>query len=220
MPLVSLTKDAVLASLKNVMKPELNKNLVSMNMIRDITVEASAVSFTILLTPPACPLKSTIEDQDRKTVVSLPGVKQVDMKMESSVPRDRRTRGLMQLPIRNAIAIAFGKGDVGRSTVAVNMPILVIVENMGYLELPDGTRMDIFGTGGGEKSAQQSGIAFLGMVPMDTSVRIGGGNGKPVIAKSPHSSAGVVDKIGQQIATGVSVAAVKKINPEPITIVE
>ena len=52
MPLVSLTKDAVLASLKNVMKPELNKNLVSMNMIRDITVEASAVSFTILLTPP------------------------------------------------------------------------------------------------------------------------------------------------------------------------
>jgi len=103
----------------------------------------------------------------------------------------------------------------------LNVPILGVVENMSYLELPDGTRMDIFGSGGGEKLAKQGGVPFLGLVPMDASVRIGGDIGKPVIVESPDSpAAGALVKIAQQIAARVSVAALEKIKPVPISIIE
>ena len=72
----------------------------------------------------------------------------------------------------------------------MDVPILGVVENMSYLELPDGTRMDVFGTGGGERLALAAGVPFLGSVPMDPRVRLGSDNGQPVVLSDPESPVG------------------------------
>ena len=69
----------------------------------------------------------------------------------------------------------------------LDVPILGVVENMSYLELPDGSRMDIFGTGGGKRLADQAQVPYIGAVPMDPSVREGGDSGKPVVVSRPDS---------------------------------
>ncbi|MBE9475445.1 MAG: DUF59 domain-containing protein, partial [Chloroflexi bacterium] len=105
-------------ALSKVQDPELHKDLVSLNMIRDVSIDGEEVGFTVVLTTPACPLRSQIEREAREAVEAIPGVKNVAVKMDANVPTDGRQRGLLELPIRNAIAIASGKGGVGKSTLA------------------------------------------------------------------------------------------------------
>lgn len=354
-----VSQQAVLAALSKVQEPELHKDLVSLNMIRDLVIRDQAVSFTILLTTPACPLRSKIEREAREAAASVAGVKSVEIKMDSNVPSDGRPRGLLQLPIRNAVAVASGKGGVGKSTIAVNLavvlaqsgarvglldadiygpnvptmmgidhlppmkdgklipaqaygvklmsigflvkpaqpliwrgpmlhsairqfltdvdwgeldylvvdlppgtgdaalslaqslplsgglivtlpqevsledarrglemfrqlniPILGVVENMSYLELPDGTRMDVFGTGGGERLAKDSNVPFIAAIPMDAAVRTGGDNGKPVILSAPDTPvARALHAMAEDVAAKISVAAMKQNNFIPINIV-
>jgi ATP-binding protein involved in chromosome partitioning len=103
----------------------------------------------------------------------------------------------------------------------LEVPILGIIENMSYLELPDGTRMDIFGSGGGERLAQVTESRFLGEVAMDPNVRIGGDNGQPIVVSHPESAAAqALTEIAQKIAAQVSVAALSTKNELPINIVE
>jgi len=111
----------VLAALAGVQDPELQRDLVSLGMVRDIGIDGDRVSFTVVLTTPACPLRGQIEADCRAAVGALPGVREVDITWDARVPRDRRLSGRIQVGVRNAIAVASGKGGVGKSTVAVNV---------------------------------------------------------------------------------------------------
>jgi ATP-binding protein involved in chromosome partitioning len=103
----------------------------------------------------------------------------------------------------------------------LEVPILGVVENMSYLDLPDGTRMDLFGSGGGEELARATETTFLGGIPIDQNVRIGGDHGKPIVASHPDSPvAKALVEISQKIAAKVSVAAMGANNALPINIVE
>ncbi|MBE7535581.1 MAG: Mrp/NBP35 family ATP-binding protein [Anaerolineaceae bacterium] len=358
--MTAITKEAVLQALSVVQEPDLKQDLVTLNMVRHVEINGGEVSFTVMLTTPACPFRVKIEKDSRDAVMKIDGVKSVNIKMDSDVPNDGRMRGLVKTPIRNAIAIGSGKGGVGKSTVSVNVavalaqsgarvglldadiygpntptmlgvtklpppqgqrlipadayglkmismgllvkpgqpliwrgpmlnsairqflgdvewgeldyliidlppgtgdaslslaqalplsgavivtlpqlvsledagrglnmfktlevPILGIVENMSYLELPDGAHMDLFGTGGGEHLAQVTGTSFLGNVPIDPNVRIGGDTGKPIIVSHPHSAAAqALRQIAENLASKVSVAALGGVNEIAVSITE
>ena len=121
-----MTKEKVLEALGSVQEPDLGKDIVTLNMVKDIVIEKYYVSFTIVLTTPACPLKDMIKNACINAIKMLVNKEAIVKVNFTSNTTSKRTDSRAILPkVKNVIAIVSGKGGVGKSTVAANLALAI-----------------------------------------------------------------------------------------------
>ena len=137
-----MTTEEILKALSNVQEPDLGKDLVTLNMIQDLKVDGDAVSFTIVLTTPACPMKDLMKNASENAIKLLVNPRaQVQVNFTSNTTSLRKDEQTVLSKVKNIIAVVSGKGGVGKSTVSANLA-LALAEGGAKVGLMDA---DIYG---------------------------------------------------------------------------
>ena len=119
-----VTEQQILTALRQVMDPDLHRDIVTLGFVQDLRIKDGEVAFTIMLTTPACPVKDRLQAQAEAVVKALPSVRSVAVEMKADVRSSAPAPGMNLIPgVRNVVPIGSGKGGVGKSTVSANLAV-------------------------------------------------------------------------------------------------